>query len=557
MKLPQLLTEAKREGWANMIRSEADERAVLEGCWYDKRQAEQVCKFFPAVLRYTKDVGEFKRGDPFQLLDWQAEDVIKPLFGWKLSRDEGAPRRFTKGDIFVAKKNGKSSVLAAIACMFLYAAGHRTEIYGAAHSREQAGIIYREAAAMASASPKLSKLVKPLDATKRIVRGDTNSFYCALAGENGAKSAEGLIPDLILFDEIHVQRDRKFYDALVYAGIANDKALMLSGSTVGVADETSIWWEQYDYCKRMLKGEIVDFRRFAYVAQADEACKESKELRASEEQWRKANPSLGKTVSIEKFRAAVQEAENSPAKLNSLLRYLFNIPTAQTERVIDVEALRELRGEMPDLSGRICYGGLDVASREDLTSFVLYFPPDGDEPGAVLVWCWCPRLKIEERKLQRQEHYSLWERDGHLIICGESTIDHKQIVRTILECSEQYDLREIGADRWNADFIRGELEDASIDFVEIPQTLVGMNSPCAAFLNAIQESSFIHEGNPVFEWACGNVAGEFKADCMKFSKSDSAGKIDPAVAAAMAFGRAVVNESDSSSVYDDGESLVL
>ncbi|HUE75165.1 MAG TPA: hypothetical protein VMP01_30130, partial [Pirellulaceae bacterium] len=37
--LGQKLDDARAAGWAEWVRSEADERVVCEGCWFDKRRA--------------------------------------------------------------------------------------------------------------------------------------------------------------------------------------------------------------------------------------------------------------------------------------------------------------------------------------------------------------------------------------------------------------------------------------------------------------------------------------------------------------------------------------
>ncbi|HUU97965.1 MAG TPA: terminase large subunit, partial [Phycisphaerae bacterium] len=85
-----------------LIRTKADERAVAEGCYYDDAAARKVRTFFEKYLRHSK--GRWA-GQPFTLLPWQWERLIRPLFGWK--RPDGT-RRFRMAYIEVPKKNGKS-----------------------------------------------------------------------------------------------------------------------------------------------------------------------------------------------------------------------------------------------------------------------------------------------------------------------------------------------------------------------------------------------------------------------------------------------------------------
>ena len=540
--LEQLKADAKAEGWSDWIKSEADERAVLNGCWFDVEAGQHWCDFMEKWLKFTRGTGPDGKsvvGKPYTMIPYQRDKIVMPLFGWKKDRDRPHLRRFSKGDVFVAKKQGKSSLCGALCDTFLVKSPPRTEVYGVAHSSDQAGVIYREAEAFAKGSPELAKRLKTIATNKRIVYEEKGSFYQALAGENGARSAEGIIPTLILFDEIHVQRDRVLYDALAYACLATENSLFLSVSTVGVVDETTIWWEQYSYAKGILDGTITDDARFAYIAQADEACKDSAELRADPAQWRKAMPALNVTVKEEAVAAAVREAENSPAKLNNLLRYVFNIPTAQVERVIPMDkwAACEQR-EMPNLAGRECIAAFDGASHEDLTALVLYFPPIGDEKtGWLKSWFWCPDEKVREREQKSLAHYGVWVREGFIRTTPGAKIDGSIVGNEIKEICQPYRVSEFLYDPWGSEVVLNVLRYEFL-CVEIQQGPVGMSGFCQTFLDEIVKGRIKHDGNPVMTWCCSNTAAESpRPDVIWFSKKKSAEKIDGAVAGAMAVGR--------------------
>jgi phage terminase large subunit-like protein len=91
MDLAQKMADAHDQGWSDWIRTETDERAVSEGCIFDLSAAERVRTFFRQFLRHSK--GQWA-GNPFELLDWQWEWIIAPLFGWK--RADGT-RRYRRG----------------------------------------------------------------------------------------------------------------------------------------------------------------------------------------------------------------------------------------------------------------------------------------------------------------------------------------------------------------------------------------------------------------------------------------------------------------------------
>lgn len=578
-KIAQLKADAKAEGWSEWIKSEADERAVLNGCFFDVAAGKAWCDFLEKWFRFTRGTdadGNSLRGKKYAMLEYQRNDLTMPLFGWKRDRQRPHLRRYNKGDVFVAKKQAKSTWAAAICNAFLLKGEPRTEIYGVAHSKEQTGVIYREAAAFAKDSPELAKRLKPIDTHKRIVFEQKGSFYQALAGENGARSAEGIIPTLILFDEIHVQRDRMLYDALAYACLASENSLFLSVSTVGIADRTTIWWEQYEYARGIIDGTQHDDARFAYIAQADEGCKDSPEMRADPAQWKKAMPALGFTVKEDAVRAAVIEAENSPAKLNNLLRYVFNIPTSQASRVISMDqwdACEDKALTAESLAGRTCYAGLDIGSTSDFTAFVLVFPHDDAElivePAdeldmeidagrskvrrsfSVLAWFWLPETPVK-RESTTQASIDMWIRDGHIKVTSGNVVDYDEVLADIQEIVKPFALAGIGFDRgFQGSQTGNNLMKVYGEMVEqVPQGILTMNAPFREMLELVMVGRLPHDGNPVLRWMATNTAAESRGGLMKPSKDHSKDKIDGIAALVMALSLAIKQQGVKKSVYE-------
>ena len=258
------------------------------------KAARRVLEFFPDVLRHSK--GELA-GQPFELLPWQ-RTCLSELFG-RLKPDGSRLRRV--GYIEVAKKQGKSTLLAGVALYMLIADGEKgAEIYGAASDREQASIIYRECAAMVRASPWLSKYCEVVDSRKTIYVRATNSFYRVLSAD--AFRAEGLNIHALLFDELHAQRDRRLWDALRYGGAARKQPLVLSITTAG-ADRKSICWEQHRYAERVIADPTLDPSFYGCIYSANDEDDITKPST-----WKKANPSLGHTITAESFKADAREA---------------------------------------------------------------------------------------------------------------------------------------------------------------------------------------------------------------------------------------------------------
>jgi phage terminase large subunit-like protein len=209
--LAQQLTDAEAAGWIDWVRSEADERAVLEGCYFDIQAAERVQTFFRKFLRHSK--GQWA-GKPFELLEWQWDRIVARIFGWK--RADGT-RRYRRGYIEVPKKNGKSTLFSGLSLYLLCGDGEPgAEIYSAAVDRDQASIVYNESANMVEASPAHSGRLQVVRSTKRITFPKTRSFYKALSADVPAK--EGLNAHAVLVDELHAQKTRELKTRCVTQG---------------------------------------------------------------------------------------------------------------------------------------------------------------------------------------------------------------------------------------------------------------------------------------------------------------------------------------------------
>jgi phage terminase large subunit-like protein len=379
MRQTRLRNDAKREGWSEWIRSPRDEKAVLEGCRFDIRAAERVRTFFTKFLRHSK--GQWA-GQPFALLDWQWREVVAPLFGWK--RADGT-RRYRRAYIEVPKKNGKSALFSGLSLYLLAADGEPgAEVYSAAVDRDQASIVFNEAANMVEVSPQLSSRLNVVRSMKRIVMPRSRSFYKALSADVPAK--EGLNAHAVLIDELHAQKTRLLWDTLRYTGAARRQPLHLSITTAGF-DHHSICWEQHDYAEKVLDGTIEDSSFLPFIAAAG-----AEDDWTSPEVWRKANPSFAVTINPEQFAEDCREAQESPAKENSFRRYRLNQWTEQEVRWLNMEKWDACATPLGDLGRRPCYAGLDLSSTTDITALVLVFPNEDRYDVLPLFWVRAPEV---------------------------------------------------------------------------------------------------------------------------------------------------------------------
>lgn len=497
------------------IRTASDRAAVEAGCYFDHATAERVRLFFAKFLKHTN--GAFA-GNPFELLPWQYDGIIAPLFGW---RQADGRRRFDRAYLSTPKKNGKTTLLAGLAIYLLIADGEPgAEVYSAAADREQAAMIYREAAKMVELSPALSKKLRDFASTKTLV-GPGRSFYRALSAE--AKTKEGLNAHAILFDELHAQPGRELWDCLAYAGSARRQSMHLAITTAG-GDLQTICGEQYQLAKRVLSGELIDTTFFAYVAEAD-----LRDDWASEETWIKANPSWGVTIEPAKFRAAFNEARESPAKENSFRRYRLNqwVQTADAWLSMDQwDACGAAKVDAADLAGRRCYAGLDLSATDDTTALVLIFPEE--EGVTVLPFFWLPEENIGALERKHKAPYRAWAKAGLFNLTPGNVVDYQCVRAKLRELAGQFKIEELSIDRkFQGQSLESELIDDGFNVVPAGQGWVSQDVPAKELERLLKSGRVAHGAHPVLRWHASNVVVDIdKNNNYTINKKRSRSKID-------------------------------
>ena len=522
-------------------------RFMLPTSHYDKAKADRAVKFIEN-LRHTK--GKWA-GTRFWLLPWQ-EQLIRDIFG--VVKPDGN-RQFRTAFVEIPKKNGKSELAAAVALYLLYADNEPSaEVYGAAADRQQASIVFDVANQMVQMTPALMKRSKIMGATKRIVNYSNAGFYQVLSAEVGTK--HGLNVSGLVFDELHAQPTPHLYNVLTKgSGDAREQPLFFLITTAGT-DRNSICYAIHTKAKDILENRRVDasFYPVIYGIEDDDDW-------SDEAKWRKANPSLGYTIPLDRVRDAYREASQNPAEENvfrqlrlcqwvtSTVRWIPDHIYEQGNRPIDLESLK----------GRDCYGGLDLSSSGDITAFVLMFPPCTEtEPYYMLPFFWVPEDTIPLRVKRASVPYDVWVRQGYLMSTEGNVIHYGFIEKVIEQLGELYHIREIAFDRWGAVQMVQNLEGAGFTVVPIGQGYRDMSPPTKAFYELLMKGEIIHGGNPVMRWMAGNVVVETDpAGNIKPTKAKSAEKIDGIVAAIMALDRCIRNAGQQGSVYDDPERGLL
>ena len=520
-------------------------RFMAEDSFYCQKKADRAVTFIQS-LKHTK--GKWA-GANFWLFPWQ-EQIVRDLFG--IVNKQTLKRQFRLAYIEIPKKNGKSELAAAIALYLLFADGEASaEVYGCAADRQQASIVFDVARDMVEYAPALQKRSRIMRTNKRIVNYSLAGFYQVLSAESNTK--HGLNISGLVFDELHAQPNRKLWDVMTQgSGDAREQPLFFIITTAGT-DRNSICYEQHLKAEDILEGRKIDpkFYPVIYGLKDDDDWHD-------EENWKKANPSIGLTIPLDRVRDMYNDALENPAQENTFKQLRLNMWVSSLTRFIP-EHIFELGDKPIDLEaleGRECYGGLDLSSTDDITAFVLMFPPREDHPEdegkyICLPFFWIPEDTIPIRVRRGNVPYDVWKMQGYLNATEGNVIHYDAIEKFIDDLGNRFIIKEIAFDRWGATQMTQDLEGMGFTVAAMGQGYASLSPPTKEFYRLLMLGDIIHGGNPILTWMAGNVVVEQDpAGNIKCVKNKSPEKIDGIVAAIMALDRCIRHE-EAASVYDD------
>lgn len=459
------------------------------GIVFDHRKADQAVAFFARNLRHWK---EPHAGKPFALADWQADDIVRPLWGFRWA-DSGL-RVFREAYIQLPRKNGKSALSAGLLLLMLYTDGEGLELYTAATKRDQANIVFRDCKQFALKSPILAKRTRVL--MNEIVVKGTESFLRPLSADYN--SMDGLNISAVSIDELHAHRTPDLHDVLVTATGSRSQPLALKITTAGET-LTSVCKDQYDYSAKVLSGAIDDPTFFAYIAEADEDLDWE-----SDEALVQANPNLGVSVRLDYLRAQRKKALEIPSYRRTFEKYHLNRWVASGSAAwLDASRWQQLAGgwRRADLAGQRCFGGLDLASNRDIAAFVLLFP---GSPHRVLAHYWVPEETLLERSRVDGVPYDAWQREGWLTATPGDVIDLDRIAEQVIDLSREYRIARIAYDTWGAQAVSQRLMAEGLELVPFIQGLRSFHAPSMELERLVLAGGIEHDGNAATTWMVSN-----------------------------------------------------
>jgi len=535
-------TSASGDDWERLLRLVPgyDPFATAGDCAFDPRAADDVVGFFRDCLTHVKGA---LAGQPFLLADWQ-KAVVGNLFGWK--RPDGT-RRYREALIYVPRKAGKSLAASGIGLYALFCDGEKgAEIYVAAADRDQARLIWDIARRQIVNEPALRKACTLYQHS--IAVESVGSSFKAISAD--AHTKHGYNSHVVIVDELHAQPTPDLVDVLQTSTGARRQPLIVYLTTADF-ERPSICNDKYAYaCK--VRDRVLDdpaFLPVIYEAKPDADWTDPAV-------WASANPNLDVSLPLEYLRRECGRALEQPSYQNTFKRLHLNMRTQADVAWFDIRQWDACGGPFHpgDLEGRPCFAGLDLASTQDLTALVLFFPADGN---AVLPFFFAPEDTARLRERRDRVPYAAWARDGHLILTGGNVTDYDAVRAKARDLAGTFDIREVAYDRWGATQLVTQLQGDGFRMVEFGQGFASLGAPSKHLEKLVLSGGLRHDGHPLLRWNAANAMVETDAaGNIKPSKRKSRERIDGIVALVMAIGRAIAGPPPPVSSYEDGRTIL-
>ncbi|MFV1442196.1 MULTISPECIES: terminase large subunit [unclassified Phaeobacter] len=474
-------------------------------------------------------------GQPLKLEPWQ-EFRHGSVFGWK--RAETGLRRFRSTYHQVGKKNGKTTDT-AVPMLYtqLFDGEAAPQGYCAATTKDQAGLLFKEMKRMIKRSPLLRQMMRVWRASIESPR--TDGFIACLSRDGD--SSDGINPSFLARDEMHRWTDRELADTIVESMIARAQPIDWVITTAG-QDRSSLCGELRDYGESVLRGSVEDDSFFGFIAEPPADCDP-----ADPQFWAMGNPNLGVSKQIDAMQDTLKKALAIAGRMPNFKRFHLNLWTEGAETWIarDVwdQGLAKAPFDPAMLYGRKAWVGLDLSNKVDTTAIVVAVPVDGVI--YLITYTFLPagpKGFIQRAQTEKREYVG-WRDQGWLEVHQGGTIDEDAIADRLEWIRKHFDLQEVAYDPWGMKYLADKLDKRRFPMVEHRQGYGSMSNPMKRFEEKVAQGKIRHGGNPVLAWQVGNVhRDEDAAENIKPNKKKSTGRIDAAVAAIMALGRAEVGE---------------
>tara|TARA_A100000171_G_scaffold28305_1_gene26422 strand:+ start:440 stop:2095 length:1656 start_codon:yes stop_codon:yes gene_type:complete len=471
----------------------------------------------------------------FKLSEWQIFCTVN-IYGWRWAKS--GRRRFREAYIEVPRKNGKTAWIAGLGIGHLKLDNeYGAEVYCGATSEKQAMEVFRPAKQICQRLPKLREKWGLEVNAKTLVRPQHLDRFEPVIGNPG----DGASPSCGIADEFHEHRNSDLVDTFITGMGSRENPMMLYITTAG-ADMGGPCYLKRSEVIQILAGAVEDDSIFGIIYTLDEG-----DQWDTEEALIKANPNYGVSVDPDFLKGQLAQARRSAARQNSFKTKHLNLWVgAKTSwmNMLALQACRRADLTLEQFKGRRCYIGIDLASKLDVASMAILFPPE-DENGK---WaCFWKHYLPEDRVLEGgNTRYKAWQAEGWLTTTPGNVTDFGYIEDDLREMKGDFEIVEVPFDPFNATQFATRMREEGFPMLEYGAIVKNFSEPMKLVEALILQKRFEMPMDPVTTWMFGNVVAQLdRKDNIFPNKERNENKIDGIVALISAIGRAMLEDDDT------------
>ena len=492
----EIVTSRRVKAVYGRLMAEMDSPAADSPYYFDEETGERPIIF---IERFCKQ-SQGTLGAPLRLVLFQ-KALIQTLFGWHLKST--GYRRFRETLFLVGRKNGKSTLLAALALYMLVADYEgAAEIYSVATKKDQARKTLTEAVNMVKQSPELRAIIKKR--RNDIYFPATASTFEALASDSN--TLDGLNSHAVIIDELHAIRDRNLYEVMKQSTSSRRQPLVIMITTSGTVRE-SVFDNLYGLACDIADGKVTEDTFLPVLYELDARAEWT-----DPQAWIKANPGLGTIKQYATLAAFVERAKKNPEDLPGVLCKDFNVPETSASVWLSFEDIKnDATFTMQDVYNTYAIGGCDLSATTDLTCATLLIRRSReDDTVYVLQHYFIPQKRIDQLDEHNTQEapYKIWAERELLTICDGARVDYSAVTAWFCQMRDEFkiDAFAVGYDRALAGYWVDEMKSNGFDMRAVAQGPFTWSQPMREMGAAFADKKVNYNRNPVLVWCLSNTA---------------------------------------------------
>jgi len=461
---------------------------------YDTSDAELRIEFIERFCKHTKSPFH---GVAFKLELWE-KAIIEAFYSFKWTAT--GLRRFKKCILLIARKNGKSTLCAALALTEFMVGSGGVDIICSSNDDAQADILFLE----------IDNMREQMDTRGKRTHKNLRGIY-HLKNKSTIKklsdrtrNKEGRNIDAAYIDEVHEMETNTIAKSVEQSQSTKDEPIVWQITTEGFVNDGYLD-KELKYARSVLAGDIEDPTLLVWLYTQDS----ENEIWQDERSWSKSNPSLGLIKKPQYIRDQLRKAQHDKTERVFTMAKDFNLKQNNAAAwLTESEYSNPARCRVEDFRGAMAIGGVDLSETTDLTCAKALIMRPNDNRKYFITKYFIPEAKVEAGELQDRKNYLEWAKQGLITITPGNENDFSLITKWFVDLYKTYGIRffKVGYDNALAKFWVDEMDGLGFDMERIRMDKFSLSNPMKLLEADLRSQLVVYNNNPIDRWCLGNTA---------------------------------------------------